>query len=213
MISREPEELPADAAEAVVETPREPRLDSPEEPALPRLPEGASEEAVGRVAAALVFASDRPLSAARLSELLGPTPAAIVAALSAWNERLRSIGSPFSLIEIAGGYRFVTEPALAPYVAGLRGEQRKERLSGASLETLAIVAYRQPVTKGEIEAMRGVQAGPILRSLLEKRLVRITGRAPVPGHPLQYGTTREFLDQFQLASIRDLPTVEELSKP
>jgi segregation and condensation protein B len=107
----------------------------------------------------------------------------------------------------------VTNADLANFVAALRGEQKKERLSAAALETLAIVAYRQPVTKAEIEAMRGVQAGPILRTLLDRRLVRVTGRAPVPGRPLQYGTTKEFLDRFQLASLKDLPTVEELVKP
>jgi segregation and condensation protein B len=183
-----------------------------EETAAAKLPPDASEEAVGRAAAALVFASDRPLPLARIADVLGQTPATVRAALARLGERLAAAGAPFSAVELAGGFRFVTDPAFAPVIAALRGETKKERLSAAALETLAIVAYRQPVTKGEIEALRGVQAGPILRTLLDKRLVRTTGRAAVPGRPLQYGTTKEFLDRFELASVRDLPTVAELSK-
>ena len=85
-----------------------------------------------------------------------------------------------------------------------------ERVSPAGLETLAIVAYRQPVTKAEIEAIRGVQAGPVLRSLVDRGLVKVTGRADQPGAPLQYGTTREFLDRFGLASLKELPRDAEL---
>ncbi len=180
--------------------------------ALPALPDDATPELVGRVAAALVFASDRPIPAARLAQLLGQPQGRLRSALEGFAERLRTIESPFALTEIAGGYRFLTDPALARWVAGLRGEQKRERLSAAALETLAIVAYRQPVSKSEIEAMRGVQVGPILRSLLERGLVRVTGRAPVPGRPLQYGTTREFLDRFHLSTLKDLPTVEELTR-
>ncbi|HKE00295.1 MAG TPA: SMC-Scp complex subunit ScpB, partial [Planctomycetota bacterium] len=175
----------------------EPAATEEDVPSAAKLPADASEEDVGRAAAALVFASDRPLPLSRLADLLGRPGAAVRTALERFGEKLASIGAPFSTVELAGGYRFVTDPALAPAIAALRGEMKKERLSAAALETLAIVAYRQPVTKGEIEALRGVQAGPILRALLDKRLVRTTGRAPVPGRPLQYGTTKEFLDRFQ----------------
>ena len=149
----------------------------------------------------------------RLSELLGHSAARIRGALAAFEEKLGSIGAPFHITEIASGFRFLTDESYAKYVSALRGEQRRERLSAAALETLAIIAYRQPITKGEVEAMRGVQAGPILRSLLERRLVRVTGRALSPGRPLQYGTSKAFLDRFHLASLKDLPTVEELAKP
>lgn len=186
--------------------------DAPATPSV-ALPSDAPLEEVGRVAAALVFASDKPLTAGRLGELLGQGPARVREALAHFAEKLRATGAPFAPIEIAGGYRFLTDESMSDYLAALRGEQRKERLSAAALETLAIIAYRQPVTKAEIEAMRGVQAGPILRSLLDRRLVRVTGRAPVPGRPLQYGTTKDFLDRFHLASLKDLPTVEELVKP
>jgi segregation and condensation protein B len=183
------------------------------EAAMPALPVDVTDEELARVASALVFASHRPLSISRLSELLGQAPGRIRAALAVLDEKLRSAGAPFVLTDIAGGLRYMTGESVAKYVSALRGEQKKERLSAAALETLAIVAYRQPVTKGEIEAMRGVQAGPMLRMLLEKRLIKIMGRAPVPGRPLQYGTTKEFLDKFNLASLKDLPTSEELSKP
>jgi segregation and condensation protein B len=178
-----------------------------------QLAANATDEEITRVSVALVFASDKPLTVSRIAELLGHSPARIRAALTAFNELLRSIGAPFHAGEIAGGFRFLTDDSMSRYVAALRGEQKKERLSAAGLETLAIVAYRQPVSKAEIEAMRGVQAGPILRTLLDRRLIRVTGRAPVPGRPLQYGTTKEFLDRFHLASLKDLPTVEELTKP
>ncbi|MFN0207576.1 MAG: SMC-Scp complex subunit ScpB [Planctomycetota bacterium] len=186
-----------------------------EEPEAPKaiLPANVTDEELAVVAASLIFASTKPLSSSRLSELLGHAPGRIRAGLAAMDERLKSAGVPFKLAEIAGGFRYMTDESVAKYVAVLRGEQKKERLSTAALETLAIIAYRQPVSKGEIEAMRGVQAGPMLRMLLEKRFIKIVGRAPVPGRPLQYGTTKEFLDKFNLASLKDLPTSEELSKP
>lgn len=180
---------------------------------VPELPEEATLEQLARVASALIFASDKPLTAARLAELLGQPSGKVRSALAQMAEKFTSIDAPFALVEIAGGYRFLTDPSMARFVAGLRGEQKKERLSAAALETLAIIAYRQPVSKGEIEAMRGVQAGPILRQLLDRRLVKVTGRAAVPGRPLQYGTTKEFLDRFNLGSLKDLPTIEELTRP
>ncbi|MBI3817714.1 MAG: SMC-Scp complex subunit ScpB [Planctomycetes bacterium] len=194
------------------ETPDAASAAEPETP-MPVLPADISDDALARIASALIFASTKPISASKLSELLVQSPGRIRSALAGLDEKLRIAGVPFKLAEIAGGFRYMTDESVAKYVSALRGEQKKERLSGAALETLAIIAYRQPVTKGEIEAMRGVQAGPMLRMLLEKRLVRITGRAPVPGRPLQYGTTREFLDKFNLATLKDLPTVEELAKP
>lgn len=184
----------------------------PETP-MPTLASNISDEDLAKVASALIFASTKPLSVSRLAELLVQSPGRIRAALAALDEKLRGAGAPFKLVEIAGGFRYMTDESVAKFVFALRGEQKKERLSAAALETLAIIAYRQPVSKGEIEAMRGVQAGPMLRMLLDKRLIRITGRAAVPGRPLQYGTTKEFLDKFNLASLKDLPTVEELAKP
>jgi segregation and condensation protein B len=106
----------------------------------------------------------------------------------------------------------LTEPELAPVIGRLRSEPRPERISAAALETLAIIAYRQPVSKAEIEAIRGVQAGPVLRSLVDRGLVRITGRADLPGQPLLYGTTKEFLERFGLSALKDLPRDGELNE-
>jgi segregation and condensation protein B len=96
-----------------------------------------------------------------------------------------------------------------PYLQRLRGVKKLERLSPAALETLAVIAYRQPVMRSEIEAIRGVKAGPMLRTLLHHKLVKVTGRAEVPGRPLQYGTTPQFLERFGIASLQDLPSIKE----
>jgi len=98
-------------------------------------------------------------------------------------------------------------------VARLERMRAPDRLSPTSLETLAIVAYRQPIIRAEVDAIRGVQSGPILRSLMERKLVRVVGRSDQPGRPLLYGTTKRFLDHFGLASVKDLPRVEDLKAP
>ena len=104
----------------------------------------------------------------------------------------------------------LTGAAVFPLLQRMKTNVKKaERLSAAALETLAVVAYRQPVIRAEIEAIRGVQAGPLLRTLLEHRLLKVVGRADVPGRPLQYGTTQHFLERFGLGSLQDLPSVKE----
>jgi len=163
--------------------------------------------------AALVYASPEPISERRLQVLLeGPQLERIRAALATLRERLANSGLPYELRALAGGYQILTTADVGEIVQRLAKVRKSERISGAALETLAVVAYRQPVTKAEIEAIRGVQAGPILRTLIERGLVRVSGRADVPGHPLQYGTTREFLDRFGLGSLADLPRDGELTK-
>ena len=172
-----------------------------------------SDDELVRSVAALVFASPEPLSAARLSKLLDkPKPARLRAALAEVTRRLESSGLPLELREIAGGWLLMTTPDMGSTLARLAETRKVERISAAALETLAVVAYRQPVTKAEIEAIRGVQAGPILRTLVDRGLIHVTGRADQPGHPLQYGTTREFLDRFGLARIEDLPRDGELTR-
>jgi segregation and condensation protein B len=171
------------------------------------------QEGVVRGIATLVFAWPAPLSVGRLGGLQGrPGEARVRAAIEELGQRLTASGLPLEMREIAGGFLFLTAPELGPTVALLAERRRNERLSGAALETLAIVAYRQPVTKSEIEAIRGVQAGPILRTLVDRGLVKVTGRADQPGHALEYGTTREFLDRFGLASLGDLPRDGELAR-
>jgi len=117
----------------------------------------------------------------------------------------------FVLREIAGGYQFATKPEYAGYVRRLFEDRKNRRLSRAAFETLAVVAYKQPTTRGEIEAIRGVNVSGTLQNLLEKDLVRVSGRKDGPGRPLMYGTTDAFLKVFGLASLDDLPREEEFS--
>jgi len=216
-------------AEAPVETAVEPEIQSelqPEAAAEPA-PEPASapdddapgqgdllsDEELFQSVAALLFASPEPLSEKRLATLLDrPRPERVQAAVALVQERLVASGLPIELRGLAGGRQILTAPALGEVVQRLFKARKAERVSAAALETLAVVAYRQPVTKAEIEAIRGVQAGPILRTLVDRGLVRATGRADVPGHPLQYGTTKAFLDRFGLESLADLPRDGELAK-
>jgi len=175
--------------------------------------EQLTDEELLQSVAALVFASPDPLSERRLVQLLeGPRLERVRAALETLRQRLESSGLPIELKVLAGGATLLTRPELAETVQRLFKVRKNERLSAAALETLAVIAYRQPVTKAEIEAIRGVQAGPMLRTLVDRGFARVEGRADVPGHPLQYGTTRLFLDRFGLASLEDLPRDSELAK-
>lgn len=162
---------------------------------------------------ALIFASPEPLSEKRLAQLLdAPRMERVRAAIAVTGERLAASGLPLELRQLAGGWQILTAPAMGEIVQRLFKARKAERVSAAALETLAVIAYRQPVTKGEVEAIRGVQAGPILRTLVDRGLVRVTGRADVPGHPLQYGTTKTFLDRFGLGNLEELPRDTELAK-
>jgi segregation and condensation protein B len=172
-----------------------------------------TDDEILRSVTALVFASPEPISLRRIVELLErPETARVEAALASLRERLAQSALPLELRPIAGGWQILTTPEMGATIQRLFKARRTERISAAALETMAVVAYRQPVTKAEIEAIRGVQAGPILRTLVERGLVRVIGRADVPGHPLQYGTTRDFLDRFGLGSLDELPRDAELSK-
>lgn len=163
--------------------------------------------------AALIFASPEPLTEKRLLNLLDrPRVERVRAAVALVKERLAQCGLPLELRELAGGVQILTTPQMGEVVQRLFKARKAERVSAAALETLAVIAYRQPVSKAEIEAIRGVQAGPILRTLVDRGLVRVAGRADVPGHPLQYGTTKGFLDRFGLGSLEDLPRDTELAK-
>jgi segregation and condensation protein B len=179
-----------------------------------RAGESLSDDELLQAVTVLVFASAEPLSEKRIASLLeGAPPARVKSALDALADRLRASGLPLELTSIAGGYQILTSQRMSEIVQRLFKQRRAERVSPAALETLAVIAYRQPVTKAEIEAIRGVQVAPILRTLIDRGLVRVVGRADVPGHPLQYGTTRDFLDKFGLGSIDDLPRDSELAKP
>lgn len=159
---------------------------------------------------AVLFASGQPLSVSRLARVLEADTQAVNEALDdlvrTWAERPGAI----DLVAISGGYRFMTRPAFQPDLAGLARKGKIEKLSPAALETLSVVAYRQPLGRAEVEAIRGVRCGPLLRVLLDRDLIRVTGRSPDPGHPLLYGTTKRFLDHFGLKSLKELPDIKDL---
>ena len=163
---------------------------------------------------AVLFVADEPLSKARLLELFPESRREAAAeALAAVVERYRPIdGRGVSIEEVAGGLRLITRPELASYLKRLFDSSGRGRLSMAALETLAIVAYRQPVTGPEIQELRGVTSSGVLKTLLERRLIRITGRKPVVGKPFIYATTRDFLMHFGLPSLADLPPLEEFEE-
>ena len=161
---------------------------------------------------ALIFASEEPVSLQSLVEILEVEPAEVEATMAEIERDYGQPGRGLRLIAVAGGYRFTTRPDYHPWVKILFRNQRTVRLSRAALQTLAIIAYKQPVTGPEIEAIRGVEAAGLLKNLLEKRLITILGRKDVVGRPILYGTTKEFLIQFGLRSLDDLPSLEEFEE-
>ena len=159
---------------------------------------------------ALLFSSDHPLALGLLSESLDAAPDEVAAALGRLGEEYSSRGAGVELREIAGGHLLVTTPEQAEWVGRMLRGRKKMRLSRAGLETMAIIAYKQPVTKSEVEAIRGVDSSGVMATLLERNLVTIRGRSKVVGRPLLYGTTQEFLDYFGLKDLAELPRPEEL---
>ncbi|HUU60212.1 MAG TPA: SMC-Scp complex subunit ScpB [Phycisphaerae bacterium] len=160
---------------------------------------------------AILFATDSPLRPERIAQVAQlPGRREVRRAIAALNARYEEMGCAFRIEEIAGGYQMLTLPEYHDVLSALLRARGESRLTQASLETLAIVAYRQPILRADVEAIRGVACGDILRGLLDKQLVKIVGRAEVPGRPMLYGTTRRFLEVFGLASLDDLPRVEEL---
>jgi segregation and condensation protein B len=160
---------------------------------------------------ALLFASGEPISVTQLHDLIpGSTPQKIREALSDLKSEYEQTKRSFTLEEIAGGVQLLTRPEYHEWVQRLHSLRRESRLTPAALEVLSIIAYKQPVRRAEVEAIRGVQCGPILRGLMEKRLIRISGRANLPGAPLLYSTTSRFLELFHLKSLQELPRLEEL---
>jgi segregation and condensation protein B len=166
-----------------------------------------------QVLEALLLAAPEPVSAQKLAGVLGEetTPTEVRGLLAALEAEYAEAGRGFRIEEVAGGYQLRTLPELAPWLQRLR-PQPPLRLSRAGLETLAIVAYKQPVTRAELEHVRGVDVGAVLASLLERKLVRIAGHREVPGHPMLYATTRRFLEVFGLGSLSDLPTLREIEE-
>jgi segregation and condensation protein B len=162
---------------------------------------------------ALILASPEPLPARRIADAAGGIAASGVAkAVAELNHRYLQSGSSYRIRELAGGYQFYIVPEYAGYVEELFTRRRKMRLTRAALETLAIIAYRQPVTKTDIEHIRGVASDGVVHNLLEKNMITITGRAESVGRPLVYGTTDEFLKYFGLNRLDDLPRMSEIEE-
>jgi segregation and condensation protein B len=169
-------------------------------------------EDLGAILEGLLFAAEGPLNLGTLAEVIGTgDQEGLRRALESLAEEYENRGGGFYLQQVAGGYQLRSRPRFHPWIRRLRGIGAP-RLSRAALETLAIVAYRQPVVRAEIEAVRGVDCGGVLRMLLERRLIRVMGRREIPGRPLLYGTTRIFLEVFELRDLKDLPTLKEIKE-
>jgi segregation and condensation protein B len=163
-----------------------------------------------RVIEALLFASQEPLTVARLQGLLDSEDRrGILEDLRAIQGEYAQMGRAFHLVEVAGGYQLRTLPEMGSWVRKLK-RQAGTRMTQASLETLAIIAYKQPVTRAEVEYIRGVECGAVLRGLLERNLLKILGRKDVPGRPILYGTSRRFLEVFSLRDLGSLPDLREI---
>ncbi len=160
---------------------------------------------------ALLFASSEPLTLQRLSEISHIEEDKVLSAIGEIEARLQSSGSGFELIRVASAFQFRSRPIFAPYIRILRSGKPR-RLSNAALETLAVVAYRQPVIKSDIEKIRGVDVTPTLKTLLERSLIKIVGHQATVGQPALYGTTDQFLSLFGLNSLSELPTLRDIKE-
>jgi segregation and condensation protein B len=177
---------------------------------------------------ALLFAAHKPLSPLEIRSVLTASTDDTSGATAAPMKRVKEAEiagaieqlkvdyiqgeRSFTIAEVAGGFQLVSRPEYAPWLKKLLDVDRPTRLSPSALETLAIIAYRQPITRVEMESVRGVNVDGVLRTLLERGLVKITGRSELPGRPLQYGTTQVFLEHFGLRDLTDLPAIEELRR-
>lgn len=168
----------------------------------------------------LIFASEKPLTSADVLELINnafgfmeerATKEQVDAALEGIREKYSAEFYPFEVKQSGGGWQFLTKSIYHPTVAQLNGDKYQKRLSNAALETLSIIAYKQPITKGEIEAIRGVNSDYSIQKLLEKELIVISGRdEQLPGRPLVYATSQNFMDYFGINSSDDLPQIKEV---
>ena len=162
---------------------------------------------------ALLFVSNNPLSLDRLKDIFEETaPEQIETQIQALRHEYDERGAGIMLAEVAGGYQLATRPENVSWIRKFKSVKVSAKLSKPALETLAIVAYKQPITRMEVEAIRGVNIGGIIRNLMERRLVKIVGKKDVPGKPMMYGTTLEFLQYFGLKDLSALPTLKEFQE-
>ncbi len=173
-----------------------------------------SENNVKTVIEALLFASDRPLMLEQIRDALDNLPTdEIRKTIEELRDEYEKTNRGMRIVEIAGGFQMITAPVFASFLRKLYKGRRAERLSTPGLETLAIIAYKQPVTRLEIESIRNVNVDNMIRSFVEKGLVRIAGRKKAPGRPRVYATTRQFLEHFGLKSLDELPKIEGFLTP
>ena len=165
-----------------------------------------------RIIEALLFVSDKPVSIDTLKDVLKDIePAAVRETIGELNNEYIASGRSFNIKEIAGGFQMLTDPIYSRWVAALY-KRGPDRLTGPSLDTLAIIAYKQPITRTDIETIRGVNVDGVLRTLEERNLIRTKGRLDAPGRPILYATTNEFLQHFGLRSLEELPNLKEFQE-
>ena len=215
-VQPEPEKPAAEAVSAPIEQPpaeeTEEEDDEPDE-SEPLEPE-EYETTLDTVIEAVLFASDEPLGAKRLVDIAeAGSVKQVRQGVRALNKKYKQGGFSFRIEKIAGGYQMMTLPAFNPWLGKLIKVRTDNKLSPAALETLAVVAYKQPIIRADVEAIRGVASGEVIRNLMYKGLVKIVGRAEILGRPMLYGTTKKFLDVFGLNTLKDLPKVDELKNP
>ena len=162
---------------------------------------------------AILFVSPEPVPVARLMSIVGTvSKAEVVQALDILRHDLDQHGRGIQLVQIAGGYRLVTKQEYGPWLKRMEKAKAVQKLSRSALESLAIIAYKQPLVRAEIEEIRGVETSGVLRTLCERKLVRIVGRKDVPGRPIMYGTTKFFLEHFGLQDLSQLPPLREFKE-
>jgi segregation and condensation protein B len=205
MSEREKESDENDADTGVEEARVAEALGAEEAPILPP-------EELEAIVEALIFASPQPITPRQIGQVLAEVPT------DAWKQALKKLkesyetGRGLQLVEVAGGYQITTRPEYNDWLRALLDPKSPTRLSIQALETLAVIAYKQPVTQPEVIELRGVKSGGVVKTLLEKRLIRIVGRKEVVGRPMLYGTTRNFLLHFGLKDLSDLPDIEEFAE-
>jgi segregation and condensation protein B len=168
---------------------------------------------VESVIEAILFATDEPLTDGRLASIVETTAKQVRESIESLNTKYAANNNAFRIEQIAGGYQMLTLNTYNSWLKKMAHARSDSKLSTAALETLAIIAYKQPIIRADIEAVRGVAAGEVIRSLMYKGLVKIVGRAEILGRPMLYGTTKKFLEVFGLNSLKDLPKAEELKNP
>ena len=166
-----------------------------------------------KIVEALIFASDLPLASKKIKEVLEKnSEKEIKKAISSIKKKYEENGSPLDIVEVAGGFQIVTREDYTKWIKQLYRSRSVSRLTQRALETLAIIAYKQPITKQEVEAIRGVNSDAVMKTLMERNLITISGRVKAPGNPLLYSTTKKFLEYFGIINLNDLPKLKEIDE-